>query len=217
MFQYVLLQVFPTRYLRCPSAVTVGVLKKFLVMKFTIPPTHQVIVILWINIIILIIIIIIMLMMIIVVIIIISDNVALLIVVIITGSRITCWFNERNPRRRHYFHTVIRLRHKTFIITFPYLGNHLQHQRKRSNMLYIMHTVMHWFYTVIQTGFIITIISLCPCYMQSSCRHTAFCVQEISQTPVSLCSSIQEHTVYVYACAKMNAYACAKMNCVCLC
>ena len=35
-------QVFPTRYLRCPSAVTVGVLKKFLLLKFTIPPTHQV-------------------------------------------------------------------------------------------------------------------------------------------------------------------------------
>ena len=36
------LQIFPTRYLRCPSAVTVNVLKKFLVMKFAIPETHQV-------------------------------------------------------------------------------------------------------------------------------------------------------------------------------
>ena len=35
-------QTFPTRYLRCPSAVTVSVLKKFLVMKFAIPSTHQV-------------------------------------------------------------------------------------------------------------------------------------------------------------------------------
>ncbi|KAJ7371930.1 hypothetical protein OS493_022028 [Desmophyllum pertusum] len=34
-------QIFPTRYLRCPSAVTVNVLKKFLVMKFAIPNTHQ--------------------------------------------------------------------------------------------------------------------------------------------------------------------------------
>lgn len=34
-------QIFPTRYLRCPSAVTVNVLKKFLVMKFAIPSTHQ--------------------------------------------------------------------------------------------------------------------------------------------------------------------------------
>ena len=36
-------QIFPTRYLRCPSAMTVNVLKKFLVMKFAIPNTHQVI------------------------------------------------------------------------------------------------------------------------------------------------------------------------------
>lgn len=36
-------QIFPTRYLRCPSAVTVNVLKKFLVVKFAIPNTHQVI------------------------------------------------------------------------------------------------------------------------------------------------------------------------------
>jgi len=35
-------QIFPTRYLRCPSAVTVNVLKRFLVMKFAIPNTHQV-------------------------------------------------------------------------------------------------------------------------------------------------------------------------------
>ena len=35
-------QIFPTRYLRCPSAVTVSVLKKFLVTKFAIPSTHQV-------------------------------------------------------------------------------------------------------------------------------------------------------------------------------
>ena len=35
-------QIFPTRYLRCPSAVTVNVLKKFLAMKFAIPNTHQV-------------------------------------------------------------------------------------------------------------------------------------------------------------------------------
>ncbi|XP_022785918.1 polycomb complex protein BMI-1-B-like isoform X1 [Stylophora pistillata] len=34
-------QIFPTRYLRCPSAVTVDVLKKFLVAKFAIPNTHQ--------------------------------------------------------------------------------------------------------------------------------------------------------------------------------
>lgn len=34
-------QIFPTRYLRCPSAVTVNVLKKFLAMKFAIPNTHQ--------------------------------------------------------------------------------------------------------------------------------------------------------------------------------
>ncbi|KAL9967558.1 hypothetical protein ACROYT_G025810 [Oculina patagonica] len=34
-------QIFPTRYLRCPSAVTVNVLKKFLVMKFAIPDTQQ--------------------------------------------------------------------------------------------------------------------------------------------------------------------------------
>jgi len=34
-------QIFPTRYLRCPSAVTVSVLKKFLAMKFAIPSTHQ--------------------------------------------------------------------------------------------------------------------------------------------------------------------------------
>ena len=33
-------QVFPTRYLRCSSEVTVKVLKKFLVMKFAIPETH---------------------------------------------------------------------------------------------------------------------------------------------------------------------------------
>ncbi|XP_078378462.1 uncharacterized protein LOC144661535 isoform X1 [Oculina patagonica] len=33
--------VFPTRYLRCSSEVTVKVLKKFLVMKFTIPETHS--------------------------------------------------------------------------------------------------------------------------------------------------------------------------------
>lgn len=36
------LQIFPTRYLRCSSAVTVGVLKKFLIMKFAIPETHSV-------------------------------------------------------------------------------------------------------------------------------------------------------------------------------
>lgn len=35
-------EIFPTRYLRCPSAVTVNVLKKFLVVKFAIPNTHQV-------------------------------------------------------------------------------------------------------------------------------------------------------------------------------
>jgi len=35
-------QIFPTRYLRCPSALTVSVLKKFLVTKFAIPHTHQV-------------------------------------------------------------------------------------------------------------------------------------------------------------------------------
>lgn len=35
-------QIFPTRYLRCPSAMTVTVLKKFLIMKFAIPSTHQV-------------------------------------------------------------------------------------------------------------------------------------------------------------------------------
>ncbi|XP_078376118.1 polycomb complex protein BMI-1-B-like isoform X1 [Oculina patagonica] len=34
-------QIFPTRYLRCPSAVTVDVLKKFLITKFAIPSTHQ--------------------------------------------------------------------------------------------------------------------------------------------------------------------------------
>ncbi|KAJ7371924.1 hypothetical protein OS493_022022 [Desmophyllum pertusum] len=34
-------QIFPTRYLRCPSAVTVNVLKKFLITKFAIPNTHQ--------------------------------------------------------------------------------------------------------------------------------------------------------------------------------
>lgn len=34
-------QIFPTRFLRCSSAVTVDVLKKFLVMKFAIPSTHQ--------------------------------------------------------------------------------------------------------------------------------------------------------------------------------
>lgn len=33
-------EVFPTRYLRCSSEVTVKVLKKFLVMKFAIPETH---------------------------------------------------------------------------------------------------------------------------------------------------------------------------------
>ncbi|CAH3147657.1 unnamed protein product [Pocillopora meandrina] len=35
-------QIFPPRYLRCPSAVTVDVLKKFFVAKFAIPNTHQV-------------------------------------------------------------------------------------------------------------------------------------------------------------------------------
>lgn len=34
-------QIFPTRYLRCPSAVTVNVLRKFLAMKFAIPSTHE--------------------------------------------------------------------------------------------------------------------------------------------------------------------------------
>ncbi|KAJ7371938.1 hypothetical protein OS493_022036 [Desmophyllum pertusum] len=34
-------EVFPTRYLRCSSEVTVKVLKKFLVMKFAIPETHN--------------------------------------------------------------------------------------------------------------------------------------------------------------------------------
>jgi len=34
-------EIFPTRYLRCSSAVTVGVLKKFLIMKFAIPETHS--------------------------------------------------------------------------------------------------------------------------------------------------------------------------------
>lgn len=34
-------QIFPTRYLRCPSVVTVDVLKKFLLAKFAIPNTHQ--------------------------------------------------------------------------------------------------------------------------------------------------------------------------------
>lgn len=33
-------EIFPTRYLRCSSTVTVKVLKKFLVMKFAIPETH---------------------------------------------------------------------------------------------------------------------------------------------------------------------------------
>ncbi|XP_068670154.1 uncharacterized protein [Montipora foliosa] len=33
-------EIFPTRYLRCSSSVTVEVLKKFLIMKFAIPETH---------------------------------------------------------------------------------------------------------------------------------------------------------------------------------
>ena len=35
-------QIFPTRFLRCSSEVTVKVLKKFLIMKFAIPETHSV-------------------------------------------------------------------------------------------------------------------------------------------------------------------------------
>ena len=35
-------QIFPTRFLRCSSEVTVKVLKKFLIMKFAIPETHNV-------------------------------------------------------------------------------------------------------------------------------------------------------------------------------
>ncbi|XP_048579583.1 polycomb group RING finger protein 2 isoform X2 [Nematostella vectensis] len=34
-------QIFPTRYLRCTSSVTVSVIKKFLTIKFGIPPTHK--------------------------------------------------------------------------------------------------------------------------------------------------------------------------------
>ncbi|XP_032233158.2 polycomb complex protein BMI-1-A [Nematostella vectensis] len=33
--------VFPTRYLRCSSTMTIGVLKKFFLMKFSIPPSHE--------------------------------------------------------------------------------------------------------------------------------------------------------------------------------
>lgn len=33
-------QIFPTRYLRCSSLVTVSVLKKFVITKFAIPETH---------------------------------------------------------------------------------------------------------------------------------------------------------------------------------
>ena len=33
-------QIFPTRYLRCSSLVTVNVLKKFVITKFAIPETH---------------------------------------------------------------------------------------------------------------------------------------------------------------------------------
>ncbi|XP_031574285.1 polycomb group protein Psc-like [Actinia tenebrosa] len=40
-FQRTEKQIFPTRFLRCSSKVTVGVLKKFLSIKFGIPPTHQ--------------------------------------------------------------------------------------------------------------------------------------------------------------------------------
>ncbi|XP_031574292.1 protein suppressor 2 of zeste-like [Actinia tenebrosa] len=40
-FQHTEKQIFPTRFLRCSSTVTVGVLKKFLSIKFGIPPTHQ--------------------------------------------------------------------------------------------------------------------------------------------------------------------------------
>jgi len=34
-------EIFPTRFLRCSSEVTVKVLKKFLIMKFAIPETHN--------------------------------------------------------------------------------------------------------------------------------------------------------------------------------
>jgi len=41
-FDVIRSQIFPTRFLRCSSEVTVKVLKKFLIMKFAIPETHNV-------------------------------------------------------------------------------------------------------------------------------------------------------------------------------